>query len=113
MNCECELRIRRLLLLLFLLLHHVLAVGILKRLENVGVEQRGADVVQLELRLVEIIVQAAVKNFVNGAELQFGEEAAGQLFGVVAKIPSATPEIRRRRGSVRPRKSGPSAENPR
>jgi uncharacterized membrane protein len=81
-----EWRIRR-LLLLFLLLHHVFAVGILKRLENVGAEKRFADVVQLRLRLVQIFVQAAVENFVNGAELQFREENDRSIFGVVAKMP--------------------------
>ena len=32
-------------------------------------------------------MQANIKNFVNGAELQFGEQPAGQFFGVIAKMP--------------------------
>ena len=72
------------MLLLFLLLHHVFAVAF-KGLENVGVEQRGADVVQLDLDLIEIIMQAGFENFVDGAELQFGQEPAGEFFGVVGK----------------------------
>ena len=55
-------------------------------MENVGVEQRAADVVQLALQHVEITVQTAGKNFVNGAELQFGAQPAGKFFGVVAKF---------------------------
>ena len=38
-------------------------VGIVERLENVGVEQRVADVVQLDLHHVEVIVQARRRKF--------------------------------------------------
>ena len=32
------------------------------------------------------VMQAAVENFVHGAELQFGEKTPGQLFSVIAEI---------------------------
>ena len=41
-----------LLLLLFLLLHHVNFVGIIKRLENIRTEQFATDIVQLRLCFV-------------------------------------------------------------
>ena len=73
------------LLLLFLLLHHDFALQVVELLENIGVEQCRADVVELGLQLVQIEVQTLVENLVNRAELQFRDEPARQFFGIVAK----------------------------
>src|SRR6202142_2666260 len=74
---------RGLLLLLFLLHPHFTIASGQKGVENIGVEQRFADGVELELGLVEIIMQAIFKNLLDGAELKFGHEPPGQLLAVI------------------------------
>ena len=50
-------------LLLLLLLLTSSPLFIVEMLENVGVEQRAADVVQLDLQLVQVLMQAAARKF--------------------------------------------------
>ena len=57
------------LLLLLFLLDHVDFVGIFKGLKNIGAEHLGTDIVELQLRLVQVAMQADVKNLLNSAEL--------------------------------------------
>ena len=76
------------LLLLFLLLHHVFVVGILEGLKDIGAKQGFADVIQLELGVVQVLVQADLKDFVHGAELQLRQEPAGQFFRVNGQLPA-------------------------
>ena len=82
--------------MLLLLLHHVRRVGIFKRLENVGAEQRVADVVQLDLRLVEILVQADVRRFrPSPLNCSSARKRPVSFSASLQKCPSATPEMRR------------------
>jgi hypothetical protein len=76
-------------------LHHDFVLQVVELLENVGVEQRGADVVEPGLQLVEVKMQALIKNFIHGAELQFRDQPPGQFLGVIAKAAVGTPEMRR------------------
>ncbi len=55
------------LLLLLFLLHHDFFLKIVEVLENVGVEQRAADVIELALQAVKVTVQPGGENFINGA----------------------------------------------
>ena len=64
------------LLLLFFLLNEFLFATAPKGLEDVGVEERVANVVEFDLDLVQVIVQAGVENFFNRAKLEFGGETA-------------------------------------
>ena len=52
------------LLLLHFLLHDDLVFEVHKRLENVGIEQRGADVVELHLEPIDVLVNAGCEHFV-------------------------------------------------
>ena len=73
------------LLLLFLLLADFVFLLQAEVLQNVGLEERFADGVELGLHVVDVVVQAAGEDFLGGAELQFGEQAAAEAFGVVAE----------------------------
>src|SRR5215472_407403 len=73
------------LLLLLFLLYKLLFFVPVKRLENIRLEQRAANVVELKLYLVKIIVQPGLKNFLDGAKLEFGGEAAAKLFSFIGK----------------------------
>ena len=71
------------MLLLFFLLDKIgLALGG-EREEKIGLEQRVADAVELDLQVVQVSVQPALKNLLHRAELQFGREPAGVALGVV------------------------------
>ncbi|OQB80146.1 MAG: hypothetical protein BWX86_02969 [Verrucomicrobia bacterium ADurb.Bin122] len=75
------------MLLLLLLLLADLLVGLLgKGLRDVGLEEGGADGVELGLELVDVGVQAAFEDVVDRAELELGAEAAAEFLGVVAKF---------------------------
>jgi len=74
------------LLLLLLLLHHDFLLEIVEILNDVGVKQGAADVVELALQAVEIIVQPRLEDFIDGGKLQFRPQPARQLFRVVAEL---------------------------
>src|ERR1043166_1468558 len=52
-------------------------------LENVSVEERSADGIQLRWKQVNVVMQSVRENFLNGAKLKFRNETAGKFFSVV------------------------------
>jgi enamine deaminase RidA (YjgF/YER057c/UK114 family) len=77
-----------LLLLLFLLLPDFVFLLRAEVLENIGLEHRFADGVELRLDLVDVGMEAVGQDFVGRAKLQFGEQptvanGASDLLGEV------------------------------
>ena len=68
------------------LLHQDLGFEVLERLEDVRVEEGVADVDQLDLQCVDVLVQTEqLEHFINGTKLELGHQPAGQLLGIIAE----------------------------